>query len=79
VAACGRKLLYTILWDQVPLLAYSVEKLVSADIFINFGSLIRSNPLFLLNRVSTETPENRRMGVFQQNRPFSAIGARKEK
>ena len=56
-----------------PLSAYSVEKLGSSGNSINFGELAHSNSLFLLGRVSADMPENRRMGVFQQNRPVADL------
>ena len=57
----------------MPLLAYSVEKPGSFVNSINFGKLSKCNSLFLLRQVSAETSENRRKGVFQQNRPAPAI------
>ena len=50
-------------------MAYSVEKLGSFVNSINYGKLSEYNSLFLLRHVSAETSENRRKGVFQQNRP----------
>jgi len=55
------------------LMAYCVEKLDTSWNSIKFGELDHSNPLILLSRVSAETPENRRKGVFQHNRPISEI------
>ena len=61
-------------WLEGLLMAYSVEKLGSFANSINFGNLSVCNSLFLLRHVSAGTSENRRKGVFQQNRPKAAIG-----
>ena len=54
------------------LLAYSVEKLGFFVNSIKFGDLYECKLLFLLEHVSAGTSQNRRKGVFQQNRPTPA-------
>jgi hypothetical protein len=43
---------------------------------VNSGDLKPLKLLFLLRHVSAETPEIRRVRVFQHNRPFTELGSR---
>jgi hypothetical protein len=57
-----------------PLSTYCVEKLAFSRKLVNSDDLKALKLLFLLRHISAETPEIRRVRVFQHNRTEAEVG-----